>query len=80
MKFPPEKISHNPPLGVFLAPSLSVQLKLLAYLCYTGKGYVHLPLYDVARYFSIMLPGTFYNVARKYPTLARNFNYICQEL
>ena len=33
---PPKKFAHSP-LGVFLAPSLSVQLKLLAYLCYTGN-------------------------------------------
>ena len=33
----PQKILHTPPLRVFLAPSLSVQLKLLAYLCYTGN-------------------------------------------
>ena len=33
----PQKISHTPPLGVFLATSLSVQLKILHYLCYTGN-------------------------------------------
>ena len=39
----PQKISHTPPLGVFLTPSLSVQLKILPYLCYTrgGGGGVH---------------------------------------
>ena len=34
----PPKISHTPPLGVFLTPSLSVQLEILPYLCYTRGG------------------------------------------
>ena len=37
----PQKISHTPPLGVFLTPSLSVQLKntsLNTSLCYTRGG------------------------------------------
>ena len=46
----------------------------------TSTGICSLAPHDVARYFSIMLPGTFYNVARKYPTLARNFNYISPEV
>ena len=38
----PPKISHTPPLGVFLTPSLSVQLKILPYLCYTGGEEEHI--------------------------------------
>ena len=34
----PQKISHTPPLGVFLTPSLSVQLKILPYVTLGGGG------------------------------------------
>ena len=32
----PQKNSHTPPLGVFLTPSLSVQLKILPYVTLGG--------------------------------------------
>ena len=38
----PQKISHTPPLGVFLTPSLSVQLKIIpTYVTLGGGGGVH---------------------------------------
>ena len=56
VKSPPKKFAHSP-LGVFLAPSLSVKLKIIPYLCYTGN-------------FEILCKGVTYDLKLEINTLS----------